>query len=118
MSNSQDLKHRTRQFALSAIRLVRSLPANATSKVIGDQLMRAATSIGANYRAACRARSRADFISKITIVEEEADECVYWLDLIKQSGLMHDDALEQLLQEADELTAIFTASGRTAKANG
>ena len=86
-----------------------------TSDVLGKQLLRSATSVGANYRAACRARSRADFISKIAVVEEEADECLYWLELLGESGLVSTPALRTLLKEADELTAIFTAAGKTAK---
>jgi len=77
--------------------------------------MRAASSVGANYRAACRARSKADFISKITIVEEETDECQYWLELLQELGNHKPASLEILLKEAKELTAIFTASGKTAK---
>jgi four helix bundle protein len=85
------------------------------SKVLGNQLLRAGTSVGANYRSACRARSKADFISKITIVEEEADECVYWLELIELSETLTTNDVAILKKEASELTAIFTASGKTAK---
>ena len=79
--------------------------------------MRSATSVGANYRAACRARSQADFISKITIIEEEADESCYWLELICDAELIEKEKLNDIMKEADELTAIFTASGKTAKEN-
>lgn len=83
--------------------------------MIGYQMLRCATSVGANYRAACRARSQADFISKITVVEEESDESGYWLELIIESGLMKEERVKDLLKEANELTAIFTASGKTAR---
>jgi four helix bundle protein len=97
------------------MRLVESLPPVKSSDVLGKQLLRSATSVGANYRAACRARSKADFISKIAVVEEEADESLYWLELLDESGLAKKDDLSPLLKEADELTAIFTAAAKTAK---
>lgn len=113
----EELQRRTKQFALAVIRFDGKLPRSRAGMVIGNQLLRAATSVGANYRAACRARSRADFISKIGIVEEEADECAYWLELIQEGNLLPAEEITPLLQEARELTAIFTASGRTAKSN-
>ncbi len=112
---SDDIKQRTKEFALQIIRLIDKLPKNRTSNVIGGQLLRAATSIGANYRSACRARSRADFVSKICIVEEEADESAYWLELLIEAKIIHHNEIANLLQEARELTAIFSASGKTAK---
>jgi four helix bundle protein len=115
--NRDELQQRTKQFALNIIQLTESLPSTRAGSVLGKQLLRSATSVGANYRSACRARSRADFISKITITEEEADESVYWLELITESKLMKKDNITALLQEANELTAIFTASGKTAKWN-
>jgi len=111
------LKLRTKQFALRVIKLVEALPKNKIGDVLGKQLLRSATSVAANYRAACRARSKADFISKIAIVEEEADESLFWLELIAESGLMNTARLKDLTKEADELTAIFTATGKTAKQN-
>jgi four helix bundle protein len=118
MSNDyNNLKIRTQKFALEIINLTKALDNSQPAKVIGNQLLRAATSVGANYRAACRARSKADFISKITIVEEEADECVYWLELIEMSKLLTENQIENLKKEANELTAIFTSSGKTAKEN-
>jgi four helix bundle protein len=118
MSNEfNNLKLRTQKFALGIINLTKTMDNSQTSKVISNQLLRAATSVGANYRAACRARSKADFISKITIVEEEADECVYWLELIEMAKILTDNKVEPLKKEAIELTAIFTASGKTAKEN-
>jgi four helix bundle protein len=82
-----------------------------------NQLLRSATSVGANYRSACKGKSTADFINKIIIVEEEADECVYWLELIEELGLAQNDMIKTLRNEAKELTAIFTAIGKTAKEN-
>lgn len=118
MSNEfSNLKLRTQKFALDIINLIKTLDSSQTSRVISNQILRAATSVGANYRSACRARSKADFISKITIVEEEADECVYWLELIEMSKLLSSEQVEILKKEANELTAIFTASGKTAKEN-
>ncbi|MEO6695831.1 MAG: four helix bundle protein [Ignavibacteria bacterium] len=85
--------------------------------MLGNQLLRCATSIGANYRAACRSRSKIEFISKIRIVEEEADESIYWLELIKESKLMSEEKISLLLKESNELTAIFTSIGKTSKYN-
>lgn len=112
-----DLKKRTRHFSLRVIKFYRSLPKERDAEVLGMQLLRSATSIGANYRAACRARSDAEFISKITIVEEEADESAYCIELFIESGIIKKELLDDLLKEANELTAIFTASGDTAKTN-
>jgi four helix bundle protein len=114
---TEELKLRTKQFALRVIKLVEPLPKNKIGDVLGKQILRSATSVAANYRAACRARSKADFISKIAIVEEEADESLFWLELIAESGLMNTERLKDLTKEADELTAIFTATGKTAKQN-
>ena len=91
------------------------MPPVKPSDVLGKQLLRSATSVGANYRAACRASSKADFVSKIAVVEEEADESLYWLELLDESGLAKKADLLPLLKEADELTAIFTAAAKTAK---
>lgn len=118
-SDSADaLKKRTKQFALRVIKLFRSLPRRAEAEVIGKQLLRSATSVGANYRAACRARSRADFIAKLGIVLEEMDESAFWLELIVESGLVPARRMEPLQQEANELTAIFVSSLRTSKGHG
>lgn len=113
--NPEELKKRTKQFALRVIKLFNSLPKKKGAEVLGIRLLRASTSVDANYRAACRARSQADFISKITIVEEESDESAYWIELLGESGIVKKKLLENLLTEANELTAIFTSSGRTAK---
>jgi four helix bundle protein len=113
--DAEELKGRTKVFALRVIRLVEALPKTRTADVIGRQLLRAATSVGANYRAACRARTQVEFAAKIGIVEEEADECAYWLELIVESGLLPAAKVQELLAEANELIAIFVASARTAK---
>jgi len=111
----EELKLRTKAFALRVIKLYRSLPKDKDAQVLGHQMLRSGTSVGANYRAACRAGSQADFISKITIVEEEADETSYWLELLVESGIMKKELLNELMKESNELTAIFTSSGHTAK---
>ncbi len=110
-----ELKKRTKEFSLRIIKLVNALPKNPLGRVIGNQLLRAGTSVGANYRAACRAKSKSDFIYKINIVEEEVDESAFWLELIIESGLMSKSKIESLLKEADELTAIFVSTNKTAK---
>jgi four helix bundle protein len=116
--NEDELKERLRQFALRIIRLVRQLPKTVEGRCIAGQLMRAGTSVGANYRAACRARSRADFVAKLAIAEEEADESAYWLDLIMASGLMDRARVGPLHAEALEITAILTASRKSASRGG
>lgn len=113
--NADELKQRTKAFALRVIRVVENLPADRTSKVIGGQLLRSGTSIGANYRASCRARSKAEFIAKLGIVEEEADESLYWMELLCDSGKMPMKRLEPLMMECSELLSITCASIRTAR---
>jgi four helix bundle protein len=113
--NKDDLKHRTRQFALRVIRMVESLPKGQTASVIGKQLLRSGTSVGANYRAAYRAKSNADFVYKMGIVEEETDESLYWMELLIEAGIMESKKLEHLMKEANELLAITVASIKTAK---
>jgi four helix bundle protein len=115
VNSGKDLKDRTKQFALRVIRLYRALPRNEEARVIGKQLLRSGTSIGANYRAACRGRSKAEFVAKLGIVLEEADETVFWLELLQESDIMNVQSLAPLVQEARELTAIFVASVCTAK---
>lgn len=112
----QMFQRRTRRFALEVIRLVERLPSTRTSDVIGRQILRSATSVGANYRAACRAKSPADFIAKMGIVEEEADECLYWLDLLSDAGIIPQSDLTPLTREAGEILAMKVASIRTARA--
>ena len=113
----EDLKKRTRLFAIMIINLVDELPKTKAGHTIGNQIIRSGTSVAANYRAACRARSSKDFISKITIVEEESDETLFWLELIVEANLLKKDKLQNILKEADELTAIFTTTGKSAKNN-
>jgi four helix bundle protein len=108
------LKNRTKQFGLAVIRLVESLPKSMTAGVIGKQVLRSATSVGANYRAVCRARSKPDFIAKLGIVEEEIDESGYWLELLIDANIVKQSAVTRLLAEVDELTAIVVASRKTA----
>ena len=110
-----DLKARTKAFALSIIRLVNGLPSNRVAETIGRQLLRAATSVAANYRSACRARSRRDFIAKMAIVEEESDETQFWLEILGESGLFGGEGVETLRDEAGQLVAITVASIRTAR---
>lgn len=114
--DSAALKDRTKRFALNALALIEELPKSNSGSIIGNQLGRYATLIGANYRSACRGKSKPDFMAKIAIVEEEADESCYWLELIIESDLIKNSKPEKLLKEARELTAIFTATGKTSKA--
>ena len=102
-------------FAIEVIKLVRDLPPSKVSDVIRYQILKSATSVGANYRAACRSRSKKEFLSKINIVEEEADETVYWLEIIHMSDLIQEDDMKELLQEAGKLTALFTSIGKSTK---
>ncbi len=113
--DQSELKLRTKQFALRVIRLVDSLGKESVSGILGRQLLRAGTSVGANYRAACRARSKAEFIAKIGIVLEEADECEYWLELLVESGRVKAERLKELQAEAAELTAIFASTLKSSK---
>jgi len=110
-----DLKKRTKQFGLRVIQLVESLPKTQTAAVIGKQLLHCATSVGANYRAACRGRSKPDFIAKLGIAEEEADESIYWLEMLVEAKIVKSELVAELLAEADELTAIIASSRITAK---
>ena len=110
-----EFKHRTKQVALRVIRLVNTLPTSGVAGVIGKQLVRSGTSIGANYRAACRAKSRRDFVAKMGIVEEEADESALWMELIIESGLKDERLVIDLLREANEITKIMAASKITAR---
>ncbi len=110
-----DLKLRTKQFTLRVIRLVESLPPGRTSDIIGRQLLRCGTSVGANYRAACRGRSTVEFVAKMSIVEEECDECIYWMEILAESGLMRTDRMADLMSEANELLAITITSIKTAR---
>ena len=111
----KELKDRTRRFAVDVVRLCRELPPTVDGRRLGQQLLDAGTSVAANYRAACRARSRAEFVSKLNIVLEEADESLFWLELMIETDLIKSTRAEKLLQESDELTAIFVTSLKTAK---
>lgn len=111
--NEETFKRRTRQLALQIIQLVESLPRSRGADVIGRQLLRSGTSIGANYRAACRGKSRADVISKLAIVEEEADETIYWLELLIESKVADPSRVDALLKETNEIVAIVVASIKT-----
>ena len=113
--DKEDLKLRTKQFALRTMKLAEALPLRLSGKVIGNQLMRSGTSVGANYRSACRGRSKTEFISKLGIALEEADESAYWLELVIESKLLKEKLVESLLKEANELAAILLASIKTAK---
>jgi four helix bundle protein len=113
--DKEELKQRTKQFALRVVRLVEALPRGRTADALGRQLLRSGTSVGANYRAACRAKSTADFISKMGTVEEEADESLYWMELLIEAGIVKADMLESLMKEGDELLAITVASINTAR---
>lgn len=113
--NNDNLKQRTRKFALDVIKLVEKLPRDMVSEVLGKQLLRSGTSVAANYRSATRAKSSADFINKMSIVEEEADESVLWVDLLEASNRLKSDAAQPMMKEAGELTAIAIASIRTAR---
>ncbi|MGB8010818.1 MAG: four helix bundle protein [Terriglobales bacterium] len=111
------MKVRTKDFALRVLRLYRSLPRTEEARILGKQLLRSGTSIGANYRAACRGRSRAEFVAKLGIVLEEADETVFWLELFQDGNIFPAEKLHSLVQEANELVSIFVSSVRTAREN-
>ena len=113
--NKHELLQRTKLYALRVIKAVQALPRDAVSSTLGRQLLRAGTSVGANYRAACRAKSTADFVNKLKIVEEECDESIYWMELIVESGVMPPARFQPLIAEANELVAIVVASLRTAR---
>ena len=115
--DKRELQDRTKQFAVRALKLADALPHSAADRAISSQLVRAATSIGANYRSACRARSRAEFAAKLGIALEEADESLYWLELVRDGKLVPEDKLSLLLKEADELTAILASGRKSAAAN-
>ena len=115
-SRQEELRLRTKRFALRIIRRVQHLPRTAEAQILGkQQLLRSGTSVGANYRAAGRARSKAEFSSKIGIVVEESDETVFWLECLVESHIVKEELLQDLLREANELVAIFSASHRTVR---
>lgn len=115
--DESELKRQTKRFALRVIKLVNALPKNTSGRAIGSQLIRSGTSVGANYRAACRGRSKPEFIAKLGVVEEEADESAFWMELVVESELMKESLVGPLLKEANELVAIMAASHKSAAAN-
>ncbi len=112
---AKELQERTKEFAIGIIQLFRKLPRTEEARVLGRQLLRAGTSVAANYRAACRARSKAEFAAKIGTVIEETDEAAFWLELMVETGIVNAEMVRNLVKEADELLAIFVASRRTAR---
>jgi len=117
MATVNNLKDRTKKFSIDVVALVAGLPKSVVAEVLGKQILRSATSVGANYRAACRAKSQADFINKIAIVIEEADETQFWIELMVETKIIKRDIAALLWKEADELVSIMTASSKTAKKN-
>ena len=115
--DSEQLKDRTKKLAIDIIRLTDTLPKSDSTTILNRQIIRSATSVAANYRAACRARSKADFVNKLGIVEEEADETLFWIDMFIESGKVKKENIINLYKEADEIVAIFSASHKTAKTN-
>ena len=115
MDANMQLLPRSKQFALRVMKLVDALPKSRSTDVIGKQLLRSATSVGANYRAACRGRSKAEFIAKLGIVEEECDETLYWFELLIEGGLVNPGKLSALVQEGTEILAMIVSSIRTAR---
>ena len=109
------LKQRTKVFAIRIVKLFRSLPHSPDAQTLGKQVLRSGTSVAANYRAVCRARSKAEFIAKMGVVLQEADETVFWLELLTETGVLSGERTEDLLKEANELSAVFGASLRTSK---
>lgn len=114
--NTGEMKQRTKA-ALRVIKLVEALPHGRTADVMGKQLLRCGTSVGANYRASCRAKSPADFIAKMSIVEEEADEAMYWMELLVESNMVSQERVAALMDEANQLVAIIVSSIKTARTN-
>ena len=115
--NKYELLKRTKTYALRVIKAVQALPRDDVSLTLGRQLLRAGTSVGANYRAACRAKSTADFVNKLKIVEEECDESIYWMELLIEAGLLPLRRLDALMQEADQLLSIFVSAIKTTRSS-
>jgi len=119
LEKAAELKQRSKAFAIRIVKLFRSLPHSPDAQTLGKQILRrSGTSVAANYRVVCRARSKAEFISRMSIVLEEADETVFWLELLGETGVISPKKTEQLLKEANQLVAIFGASLRTSKQRG
>lgn len=115
--NKHELIQRTQAYALRIVKAVQALPHDEISTILGKQLLRSGTSVGANYRAACRAKSTADFLNKLKIVEEECDESIYWMELLVAAGSRTRSRLEALLQESDELLSIFVSAIKTTRSS-
>ena len=113
----ENIKDRTREFAIRVLKMVSAMPKNYSSQVLSHQIVRSATSVGANYRAACRSKSRRDFVNKLKIVEEELDETCYWLELIEVCTFFPTEKISPLIRESDELLAIIVKSIQTAREN-
>lgn len=114
---AEQFRNRTKKFALNVIRYFQNLPKTEEARVLGRQLLRSATSVAANYRAVCRARSKAEFFSKLSISVEEADECVLWLELFMESGMANNSKSAELLKEANEILAVLAKARKTSKEN-
>jgi len=115
MYPAEELKNRSKQFAIRIVKLFRSLPRTEEARIIGRQMLRSGTSVAANYRAVCRSRSKAEFIARIGVVVEESDETVLWLELLVDTDIVRESRMNKLLAEANELLAIFAASQYTAR---
>jgi len=115
LERAAELKQRTKRFAIRIVKLFQSLQRSPEAQILGKQVLRSGTSIAANYRAVCRARSRAEFISKMSVVLEEADETVFWIELLIETEIIRQERAQELLNEANQLVAIFGASLRTSK---
>lgn len=113
----EEMKTRTKQYALRVIKAVQALPNDRVANVLGSQFLRAGTSVGANYRAACRAKSTADFVNKLKILEEEGDESLFWMELLVESGIIPQRKLVALMKEGDEIVAIVVAALKTTRQN-
>ena len=114
--DEREFKARTKKFALDTIQVIQKLPRSRTTDIIAGQLLRSATSVGANYRAACRAKSPADMINKLKVVEEESDESIYWLELLRESALLPVEITQALEKEGCEILALTVASIKTLRA--
>ena len=115
--NEEQMKKRTKEFAKEIIKLCRKLPKNREGVLIGNQIFRSGTSVAANYRSACRAKSKPDFIAKLSIVEEESDETCFWLELIKEMEILQMPEIDTLIKENDEIISIIVSSIKTARKN-
>ena len=117
LDKAKALQDRTKQFAIRIIRMYKALPKATEAQVLGKQVIRSGTSVAANYRAACRSRSSSEFLAKMGLVVEEADETVFWLELLVDAGIVSQNKMNELLEEGNELLAVFSASRRTARGN-